>query len=781
MHSDNAAVQFMILDFLQETLRFTASPGEMGQFLARQLRELFGARAVVLLRHGADLRLEPPEILAIEPERLRSARLMEGLGRIVELHGEARAALLLAKASSDPRVRALMESLGLGSISLAPLRVGGLRVGTLLALDHLELQRMDDVTRLLDLLSPVFALILRDTAHFAAQEAKVLAQAEEYRALLQANLDGYLVVDETGRILEANQAYLDMSGYVPEEIRALRIQDLEALESPEEAAEHFREMRRLGSQRFTSAHRRKDGAVYPTETSAIFVHGRNVAVAFIRDLTERVAAEAALQASEAHHRELVEILGEGVALSDPADTFLEANPEADRIFGLPRHGLAGRSLMAFLDAPERKRVADYTGRRLEGRTDSYQVQIRRPDGSRRTLQVTATPRRDAQGQVTGSLAVFRDATDELKAQDAARLAQKMESLGNLAGGLAHDMNNVLGAILGLATTHVELQPEGSALRGALEVITKACLRGRNMVKGLLDFARKDVTGERPVPLNDLVRGEARLLERTIPGNIRLELELDPAAGTILGDPDALGLVLMNLCVNAMDAMPEGGSLRLATARLDGGQVLLSVADTGAGMPREVLERAVEPFFTTKSHGKGTGLGLSLAYNTVKAHKGQLEIRSSPGQGTTIELRFPYLGAESAHAAPEPAGAAGPAGARVILLVDDDELIQSAVAAQLEVMGHRTVLAERGEAAMALVDDGLRPDLVLLDMNMPGWGGERTLPKLRAALPGVPVVLSTGRADQRTLDLARAHPGVCILAKPCSFNELKALLGRLLER
>jgi CheY-like chemotaxis protein len=204
-------------------------------------------------------------------------------------------------------------------------------------------------------------------------------------------------------------------------------------------------------------------------------------------------------------------------------------------------------------------------------------------------------------------------------------------------------------------------------------------------------------------------------------------------------------------------------------------------DTGVGMTPETLEHALEPFFTTKPQGKGTGLGLSLAYRTVKAHHGEMDIHSRPGEGTTLDLRFPaginQEGPTGANPEPVPATTTG----FTILLVDDDELIQSAVAAQLEVMGHHTDLAGTGEAAMALVDQGLRPDLVILDMNMPGWGGAITLPKLRQALPDVPILLSTGRADQRAIDLAHSHPGVTILAKPYAFRELQAAFAAMLPR
>ncbi|MDE3032546.1 MAG: PAS domain S-box protein [Acidobacteriota bacterium] len=776
---DGAAIQFMVLDFLDQILTYSENPGEMGRFVVQQLRELMGARAVLLLQHGPDPLDGTARIVALEPERARSTLRLDPLLRLVARHPDQSAARVFTRTKADPGDAELLTSLGLESLSLTPLRAGARRVGSLATLELLDLQRSDDVLRLLGLLSPVFALIQRSTFQFQAQEATVQAQAEEYEALWQTNLDGILVVGPDDRIRSANAAYLRMSGYALDDIQGRHMSELDADETPPETSERTRQIIREGSSRFTARHRRKDGSVYPVEVSTTFVPGRGLLLGFIRDLTDRVAAENALRASEARHRELVEILGEGISLTDLDETCHMANPEADRIFGVERGGLLGRNLRDFLDEAGWQRVREYTARRRQGESDTYQIEIRRADGAQRLLQVTVTPQRDTQGQIIGSLGVFRDITEELKLQEALRLAHKMESLGHLASGVAHDMNNVLGAILGLSSLQLTLQPEGSPLQRTFQTITQACLRGRNMVKGLLDFARKDMAGPRIVSLGDLIREEVRLLERTLPANIQVQLDLDPGAGVIQGDPDALSLMLMNLCVNAMDAMPDGGRLTLATRALSPQETLLTVADTGTGMSREVQEHALDPFFTTKPQGKGTGLGLSQAYSTVKAHRGSLEILSRPGEGTTLKIRFPAVAASPGAPAPETPASPRAASGHQVLLVDDDDLVQAAVASQIEVLGHKALVAASGEEAMDLIAQGHRPAIVLLDMNMPGWGGTQTLPKLRAALPGVPILLSTGRADQGAINLAQAHPGVAILPKPFRLEELRAAFAQAL--
>jgi signal transduction histidine kinase/ActR/RegA family two-component response regulator len=350
-------------------------------------------------------------------------------------------------------------------------------------------------------------------------------------------------------------------------------------------------------------------------------------------------------------------------------------------------------------------------------------------------------------------------------------AQKLDSLGSLAGGVAHDMNNVLGAILALASANLEVQPEDSPVRGAFATIIKAAERGGQMVKGLLSFARQSPAEEREVDLNAVLREEEVLLARTTLAKVRLVMDLAPDLRPIRGDAGALAHAFMNLCINAVDAMTGDGTLTLRTRNTEAGEVEVRVEDTGTGMPPEVLARALDPFFTTKEHGKGTGLGLSMAYGTVKAHHGTMELLSEPGVGTQVILRFPAVRAEDP-AAPEPAASAAPgAPSRTVLLVDDDDLVRHSIETILHLLGHRTRAVTSGEEALAELAD-LRPDLVILDMNMPGLGGLGTLPRIRTLRPDVPVLVCTGRADQAALELVQAHPHVALLSKPFTAQDLQ---------
>jgi len=377
--------------------------------------------------------------------------------------------------------------------------------------------------------------------------------------------------------------------------------------------------------------------------------------------------------------------------------------------------------------------------------------------------------------------VERKKAEEQQRQLQAQLqqAQKMESLGILAGGVAHDMNNVLGAILGLASASLETQPAESETYRAFDTISRAALRGGTLVRSLLSFARQSPVEVRELDMNAILREEALLLERTTLSKVTLELELAPDLKLMRGDAGALTHALMNLCVNAVDAMPEGGTLTLRTRNVEHLWLEIQVEDTGEGMPSSVLNKALDPFFTTKEVGKGTGLGLSMVYSTVKAHQGEMEMESEPGWGTRVSLRFPAC---EAQATPVEIASGPPmqrpSQALRILLVDDDELIRSSVQALLEAMGHTARVVASGEGALECLETGYCPDVVILDMNMPGLGGAGTLSRLRAKASAIPVLLATGRADQTALDLTAAYPLVTLLAKPFTMAQLKGSLEAL---
>jgi PAS domain S-box-containing protein len=366
-------------------------------------------------------------------------------------------------------------------------------------------------------------------------------------------------------------------------------------------------------------------------------------IANSRDISERVRAQEAARASERLFREMLENQGEGSAMVDPDERFLFANKVAETIFGVGPGALTGRSLLEVLPEASRELVAEETRRRQSGLTDTYELDIQRPSGELRTILVTVTPRSQVGGQEVQSIGVFRDITEARQAESVLQQLQesrRLESLGTLSGGVAHNMNNVLGAILGLASANLELQPPGTTAHRAFDAIARAATRGAELVRSLLAFASREPPEERVLDLNALLQDEYRLMEASIPSAVTLTLDLDPGLRPILGDPSALSAALRSLWVNASDAMPDTGHLTFRTRNRDPEWVEVDVEDTGVGMSPEVLNRAMEPFYTTKEVGKGTGLGLSMVYSTVVKHGGKIDLRSRPGKGTRVRMLFP---------------------------------------------------------------------------------------------------------------------------------------------
>lgn len=398
---------------------------------------------------------------------------------------------------------------------------------------------------------------------------------------------------------------------------------------------------------------------------------------------------------------------------------------------------------------------------------SYQGGVHYSEGDLELLQFVS-------GQIAACLQ--RQGAEEERKRLEAELqhAQKLESLGSLAGGVAHDMNNVLGAIHAVTQTLKVAHAGETKLMGSITTIERAAMRGRDLVKGLSDFARKDLREACPVDLNEVVGQECELLSRTLLQRVRLEVDLEPGLPMVMGEPSALGSGFMNLCVNAVDAMPEGGMLAVRTRNLPEGQVELAVEDTGVGMEPKVLQRAMEPFYTTKPYGKGTGLGLSMVYSTVKAHGGTVSIDSEPGAGTRIRIRLPALPRTARPAAPDPP-VSDPGRPLRILLVDDDELIRDAAPELLELLGHRVATAASGSEGLAQVELDPDLDVVILDVNMPDMSGVETLAHLRKRRPRLPVILATGFLGDAVKQVLDTDPHLLALSKPYTLEEVRAKL------
>lgn len=626
---------------------------------------------------------------------------------------------------------------------------------------------------------------------------------DRMRALLAYSWDILSLLDAEGRLIYNSPAAQRLHGFSPEEMDGRSTFEFFHPEDAPRVAGAFQQCLAQPGHPVRAEYRyaRKDGSWIWMEAVAVNLLDTPSVQAIVvnsRDISERMEAQQALRDSERFADRILDALRHNLTVLDGEGRILKVNrawQDFASANGLPASfpwegvnylEVCARATGA--DADTAQAMADGMKAVLLGELPEFALEYPcHAPCQQRWFQALVTP---FQGHGPARLVVshldittLRQAEEShLQLERQLQRSQKMESLGSLAGGVAHDMNNVLGSILGMASMHQELQPPDSPAQQAFSIIARACQRGGGLVRRLLDFARQDLSENKVVDLNILIQEEVQLLERTTLGRVRCCTELAPQLPLIRGDASALVHAVMNLCLNAVDAMPEGGELRLRTRPGHRGWVELEVEDTGTGMPREVLERAMDPFFTTKPPDRGTGLGLSIVYSTVNAHQGTMDLESEPGQGTRVTLRFPAIDCMAAEEAPPPRGGPDEAAHPMdILLVDDDELIRATLEPVIRCLGHRIALATSGEEALERLATGPLPQVVILDMNMPGLGGQGTLPLLRRRHPDLPVFLATGRVDQATLELARAYPSVTLVPKPFSMRDLKEHLDAVADR
>lgn len=471
-----------------------------------------------------------------------------------------------------------------------------------------------------------------------------------------------------------------------------------------------------------------------------------------------------------------------MALSRLEDgTFLEVNDLFCRVTGYTREEVLGRGSveLGYVAPADRKALTEALSR--QGSVTNYELTTRAKSG-RPILWLLCGEVLHFEGEAV-LLSMATDIT-ELRAQDVQRRElelqlhhlQRLETLGRLASGVSHDMNNVLAAIMGVASVMKMQHEHLPAIQREADLLLQAAGRGRDLVASLRDFSRRELGQTTSLDLNALVTREIQLLERTTLKKVNLVLDLQEDLPGARVEASSIANALMNLVVNACDAMPRGGDIRVSTRRAGLGFLELAVEDQGEGMSPEVLARAAEPFFTTKPAGQGTGLGLAQVAAAAKAHGGSMEIQSNVGRGTRIALFLP-VGADEPHPpALVPTPQASPLPLSHLLLVDDDEMARSATAALLGIPGYQVAAFPGGPEALAHLSTGAPVDLAILDLNMPGMDGLATLEALRRQRPELPVLIATGFADNRIPLLLRQHPDVRLLQKPFTLAELQQALA-----
>ena len=504
--------------------------------------------------------------------------------------------------------------------------------------------------------------------------------------------------------------------------------------------------------------------------------------------------EQALRRSEARYRSLVQSSVYGIYRSSLEGRFLDVNPALITMLG---YGSAEQVLLldpekdVFLHVEEHTRLIDEF--RRTGRLDGIEVKWKRKDASSITVRISGRAVASADEPADVLEAIAEDVTDRRVLEDQFRQAQKMEAVGRLAGGVAHDFNNLLMVISGYAEVMLASLDQESPLHEKARSIQQASDRATTLTRQLLAFSRKQLLELKVVDVNVIVADMERLLQPLIGENVELTTKLAPDAGHTRADAGQLEQVLMNLVVNAKDAMPNGGKITVQTQNVTldenhrGGQtfirpgnyLMLSVSDNGTGMDKETQSRIFEPFFTTKEKGKGTGLGLSTVYGIVKQTGGYVIVQSEEGRGTTFHIYLPRVEEPAEkHAVPVARAAAG--GTETVLLVEDEESVRQLVRDTLAAKGYKVVEAENGEAGLAAAAEHKgKIDMVITDVVMPGMGGRELVKQLALARPEAKVLYLSGYTEDAIVSEGTIEKGTAFLQKPFTLQSLSRKVREVL--
>jgi PAS domain S-box-containing protein len=572
---------------------------------------------------------------------------------------------------------------------------------------------------------------------------------------------------------------------VPSELRSEVREILAKIKNGENVSHH-------DTIRITKGGRRIDVSlsISPVKSRSGIIIG---AAKIARDNAARIQEQKALLEGEQMAQAIIESSLDAFVQLDEKGTILRWSSKAEAMFGWPREDAVGRNLRDLIVPEERraanlKRLADFLKEFEKGTPGQrYESPSLRRDGTEILTEISLTALRRNHGYIINGF--LRDVTATRAGEEQLKQAQKMESVGQLTGGIAHDFNNMLTVITGT----IEFLAEGVAdqpnLADIVKLISDAADRGAKLTSRLLAFSRQQPLRPRAVDVNDLMIEVVRLLQPTLGEQIEVNMTLTSNVCSALVDPSQLSAAIVNLAINARDAMPDGGKLTIETSNVvfdqdavqsdgeiePGRYVVIAVSDTGTGIPTALLTKVFEPFFTTKDVGAGTGLGLSMVYGFVKQSGGQINIYSEVGYGTTFKIYLP-----NSDRAPQQV--AGPLhgevtrGTETILAVEDNALVRASVITQLQSLGYKTLVAAEAAEALAIVDGGAAFDLLFTDVIMPGqMNGRQLAQEIARRRPSLKVLFTSGYAQNAISHHGRLDPGVLLLSKPYRRGDLARML------
>jgi PAS domain S-box-containing protein len=639
--------------------------------------------------------------------------------------------------------------------------------------------------------------VARDITDSNKTRLALRQQAEELRRIFETSQDLIMVMDSRGSLVQISPSCETILGYPPSDMIGRSGVDFLHPDHLEHSRQEMRALRR--GERPKLADTRcvhKDGrtvwlswlGVWSEPVKRFFFVGR--------DMTESRLAQETLSESEQLARGIINTALDAFIQNDESNSIVDWNSQAEAMFGWSRGEALGRNLIDLIIAGVDR---DYFKIALQRYLESGRNQIlghrreilaRRRDGTefRAELSVTSLQRR--QGILFNLF--IRDLTDKIAAEDRIRQSEKMEAVGQLTGGIAHDFNNILTVITGTIEILADAVKGEPQLAAIAKMIDEAASRGADLTQHLLAFARKQPLEPKETDVNTLIIDTTKLLQRTLGEHVEIESVFEDEACLAIVDPSQLATAILNLALNARDAMPGGGKLIIETgsAVLDenyarsnsdvrpGYYAMVAVSDTGSGIPAAILDKVFNPFFTSKGPGKGTGLGLSMVYGFIKQSAGHIKIYSEEGHGTTVKMYLP-----PATGAPEPIETASAptvvGGRETILVVEDDKLVREYVLTQLHSLGYVTLDAANAAEAMAIVNAAHEFDLLFTDVIMPGLNGRQLADEMLKVRPALKVLFTSGYTENAIIHHGRLDEGVLLLAKPYRKSDMAIMIRKAL--
>jgi PAS domain S-box-containing protein len=638
----------------------------------------------------------------------------------------------------------------------------------------------------------------RDITETRRTQKALHQEIEERRRIFETSQDLILVTDPKGNLVQVSPSSELIIGYRPEEMVGHSAIDFVYPDDLESTRDEMRSARRgLHMRNFETRYVHKNGRVVALTWMGTWSEPVRRHFFIGRDMTASLKAQQELFESEQLARGIVDTALDGFIQISEAGVVTDWNLQAEQIFGWSREDVVGK-LLEDLIIPEAARAAHRKGlghflRTGEGPILGRRLEVEavRHDGRGITVELSVTALKRQGGIVFNGF--VRDLTEKLAADERFRQAQKMEAVGQLTGGIAHDFNNILTVITGTIEILAEAVENEPQLAAVAKMIDEAAGRGAELTQHLLAFARKQPLQPREIDVNALIVETIKLLRPTLGEHIEIESAFEDQLCSALVDPSQLATAILNLALNARDAMPRGGKLVLETGDvyLDDGYanahnevrpgryIMIAVSDTGIGIPKALIDRVFDPFFTSKGVGKGTGLGLSMVYGFVKQSAGHIKIYSEEGHGTTIKIYLPP-GSGASRLADVPPAAIVESGHETILVVEDDALVRNYVVTQLQTLGYVTLAAGNAAEALVIIDSGRAIDLLFTDVIMPGTMNGRQLADEIQKRDAPPKVLFTsGYTENAIIHHGRLDPGVLLLAKPYRKADLARMIRQAL--